>query len=293
MADRTPVASEILGTEGWVRSACLRLLDFDVAVHSNDPEVPALIHDLFEPLIVAGEAPHALVMGAAGPTARPQYFVAADEGIVVRSPASTVAFAHLMFEMNQRAIAQSTSAIRVHAAAAVLGGGAVVLPGPMGAGKSTLVAGLVQRGLSYVTDEVVAIDPVSHRVLPYPRPCSLGVPPAALAASTWSPSDAAQRYLGGSGFVPATRLGAVTVGPVPIRGVVLPKYVNGASTTLTPLGEADALVGVASHTFDIGVPGTLSALAASLTGVPAFALVSGDLDAAVDAVLGVDDWGTS
>lgn len=290
MADRTPVASEILGAEGWVRSACLRLLDFDVAVHSDDPTLLALIHDLFEPLIVADEATHALLIGAAGPTARPRYFLAADEGIVVRSPASTVAFAHLMFEMNQRAIAQTTSTIRVHAAAAVLGAGAVILPGPMGAGKSTLVAGLVQRGLSYLTDEVVAIDPVSHQVLPYPRPCSLGDPPAALAGAAWSPGEPAQRYLGGSGFVPATRLGAVASAPVPISGVVLPKYVAGASTVLRPLGEAAAVVGVASHTFDVAAPGTLSSLAAALAGVPAFELVSGDLDEAVDALLGVDRW---
>ena len=287
MADRAPTPSDLLQAEGWASTPALRLLDFEVAVHSNDSELLALVEELFEPLMVPGDPAHALLIGAAGDQVRPTYFVAADEGVIVRSPARTVAFAHLMFELNQRAISHTKSAIKVHAAAAVVAGRAVVLPGPMGAGKSTLVAGLVRRGLPYLTDEVVAIDPDSHTVRPYPRPCSLGVLPPALDSVSWSPSDAGARYLGASGFVPALRLGTLAPEGVPVGSVVLPRYDPSSSTAIRRLDATDALVGVASHTFALDVPGTLASLAAVLDGVPCYELVSGDLDEAVAAVLDV------
>lgn len=292
MVDRTWVPSEILGAEGWGRTASLGLLDLNVAVHSDDAAVLGVVEELFAPLIVVGGTAQAVLIGSAGAEDDRSYFVATDEGIVVRTPARTIAFAHLMFELNQRAITHSSAALRMHAAAAVVDGRAVVLPGPMGAGKSTLVAGLVQRGFAYVTDEVVAIDPARGVVRPYPRPCSLGVPPAALAPIPWSPGEAAAQYLGASGFVPADRLGVPAAADVPIGVVVLPTYEPNATTTITPLDPMALLAGVASHTFALGTPGTLATLATLLDGVPGFHLVSGDLDEAVDGVLDVARLGT-
>lgn len=56
----------------------------------------------------------------------------------------------------------------VHAGVVGWRGRAIVLPGPSHSGKTTLVAALLRRGASYLSDEYAVIDP-SGRVHPYPR----------------------------------------------------------------------------------------------------------------------------
>lgn len=279
--------SDILRAEGWYRSRRLALLDFDVAVHSDDLALIELVDELYSPLQRSGDAEHALLIGQSGLADRPSFFVALDGEVIVRSPASTVAFSHLIFEANQQAIERTTEMVKLHAAGAVFHDQAIVLPGPMGTGKSTLVAGLVQRGLGYITDEVVAIDPNRARVRPYPRPVSLGTPPASLGPIAWKPPVRSRRYLGASGVVPARALGAPVEVEVPVGLVVLPRYVDGAATEMAAVTGVDALASVAGHAFHVSRPGALRALQHVLDGVPCFQLVSGDLAEAVDAVLEV------
>lgn len=84
------------------------------------------------------------------------------------------AVARLLHHINTRAIDTSQRWSLLHAAAAEApSGGIVVFPAAMEAGKSTLATGLARAGWRYVTDEVVAIDPVDRRVQPYPRAISL------------------------------------------------------------------------------------------------------------------------
>lgn len=281
------LASSLLRTEGWYRSHRLALLDFDVAVHSDDSALIELVDELYSPLQRSGDAEHALLIGQSGPADRPSFFVALDGEVIVRSPASTVAFSHLIFVANQQAIERTTRLVKLHAAGAVFNDQAIVLPGPMGTGKSTLVAGLVQRGLGYITDEVVAIDPNGARVRPYPRPVSLGTPPASLGPIHWEPPVGSRRYLGASGVVPARALGTPVEVEVPVGLVVLPQYVASAPTHIAAITGADALASIAGHAFQVSRPGTLRAVQQVLDGVPCFELVSGDLTEAVDAVLDV------
>lgn len=56
----------------------------------------------------------------------------------------------------------------LHAGAAMGDGRAVLLPGAAGAGKSTLTAGLVARGWSYLADDIVPVDPLRHCMLSFP-----------------------------------------------------------------------------------------------------------------------------
>jgi hypothetical protein len=57
----------------------------------------------------------------------------------------------------------------VHAGVVQVGDEAVVLPGMTHAGKSSLVAALLERGATYFSDEYALID-AQGRVHPYPRP---------------------------------------------------------------------------------------------------------------------------
>ena len=56
-----------------------------------------------------------------------------------------------------------------HAGAAACGGGAVMFLGMWGQGKSTLVTSLYAQGWTYLSDDVVPLDPNSDRVIPFPQ----------------------------------------------------------------------------------------------------------------------------
>ncbi len=286
MSDQRRSASDIFGAQGWCRSSRLRLLDFDVAIHSPDPTLVDLVDELYAPLRIAGDARHALFLGPAPTRGRAGYFTALDGSVLVRTPARSVAFAHLLFEANQQAVEQTVGMARLHASAAALDDAAVVMPGAMGAGKSTLVAGLMTRGFGYLTDEVVAFDPNTGTVVPYPKPLSLGTPPESLGALRWEQQPDAQAYLGASGVVPPGAVGSRLAHPGVSPGlIVLPNYEPSAPTEVVRLTGADALAAVAGHTFHLEEPGTLARLSRRMEGLPCYRLVSGDLQRAIDAVL--------
>lgn len=277
-------ASDLIGFDHWYRSSRFEMLDFDVSVHTDDETLAELIDDLYEPLRAAGESEHILMIGRTGASVRPEYFVAINERIVIRTPAPSVAFAHLLFVANQEAIEQTDAMVRMHAAAAVIDGLTVVIPGAMGAGKSTLVAGLAGRGHGYVTDEVVAWKSSGGLIRSYARPISLGQPPESLGPIGWVPSPSVSRYLGTSGVVPARGVGFPTADPPPVGLVVLAQYEPDAATTVTPLSSVEGLVGVAVHTFHLDAPRMLDSLSTALQDVPVYSMVSGDLTEALDAV---------
>lgn len=57
----------------------------------------------------------------------------------------------------------------IHGASLASGGGAVVLSGLTGSGKSTLTLELARRGLEFGSDEIAAISRTTHLVHPFPR----------------------------------------------------------------------------------------------------------------------------
>ena len=63
--------------------------------------------------------------------------------------------------------------LRFHAGAVECDGDVVIVLGQSGRGKSTLTAALVQAGWSYVTDELVVVEPATHWVHTYARPVEL------------------------------------------------------------------------------------------------------------------------
>lgn len=72
-------------------------------------------------------------------------------------------------------IAEARDRLFVHAGAVGAGRHAIVLPGPTGTGKSTLVAALVAAGAVYYSDDWAPID-ADGRLHPYPKPLLLRDP---------------------------------------------------------------------------------------------------------------------
>ncbi|MFQ5671296.1 MAG: hypothetical protein ACE5HD_12400 [Acidobacteriota bacterium] len=68
-----------------------------------------------------------------------------------------------------RAMSRQGGQILIHAATARVGGGAVVLPAPSGAGKTTLTLALRDRGIQVLGDDILMLDPVSLTARAFPR----------------------------------------------------------------------------------------------------------------------------
>lgn len=65
----------------------------------------------------------------------------------------------------------------IHASAVAWGGDAVAIVAPSGVGKSSLALQLMLRGATFVTDDVLALEPTGESFRAYPGPATIGVRP--------------------------------------------------------------------------------------------------------------------
>jgi hypothetical protein len=198
---------------------------------------------------------------------------------------------HLVQWVNQRAV-DPAYFVTSHAGGVVRDGLACVLPAHMEFGKTTLTAGLVRSGWSYLTDEAVAFDWETGDIEPFPKPLSVDpgsqhlfpelAPPRPPNART----DDVEQWQ-----VPPSMFRADAVGARCRAGyVVFPRYAADAPTALVPIGRAEGLVELARNTFRFNEQPrrSLDALARVIRSVDCYRLTVGDLDTAcrlVDALV--------
>jgi hypothetical protein len=200
------------------------------------------------------------------------------------------AFSHLVWHLMNQAVADVRHVLVVHAGVVVdPAGSAVLLPAPSGGGKTTLTAGLVRAGFSYLSDEMAAVDPETRRVLPVPR--SLFLKPGSLEALDMpepAVSAAARRLIDGAFPVTPDDLRPGSLGsPAPVATVVAPTYRLGSETRLDPVSRAAGLVDLAGHAFNLqafGGSAGVRLLGEVVRPARCYRLAVGRLDEAVAAV---------
>ena len=188
----------------------------------------------------------------------------------------------LLWHVNTEAAARSSGElVLLHAAAAARDGAAVVLPAPMEHGKTTTVAGLVRSGWQYLTDEMVAIDPASLRLVAYPRPMSVDRGSWEVLADLCPPH--AERVTG-QWQVPASsiRVGAVASGAQPVA-VVSPQFRAGGETRIHRVSPGQLVLDLVDSAFAFREDPlrNLRTLADLACRVPGYRLTVGRLDHAV------------
>ena len=215
--------------------------------------------------------------------------VARGEDVTVSRTRPAMLLRHLVWSINRQVIdCAADRGVVMHAAGAVIEGMAIVLPAQMQAGKTTLVAGLLDRGAAYLTDEAarftddlqlegfpkpLSIDRGSWAVLAHRRP---RLPP------TMMDYHASQWQLPPASFASVVR-------SAPLGAVVFPEYVWQAPTALRAVRPAEALERAVRCTF-APTMGRVSIdkvrrIAAVLAAVPCYTLTSGSLDEACAAIL--------
>lgn len=192
-------------------------------------------------------------------------------------------------EINQYLVGQLANRLLLHAAAATYGKRAIILPATAGAGKTSLVAGLVQRGCGYLTDELVIIHRRTNSIVPFPKAMSLKEGSFALFESL-GPDPTGPEY-DRVWYLDPERLrpGSVVKRPTPIGWVVLPRYEAGATTRIESLTVGETVLGLFENTVNIArhKEKGLDRLIGIAKKAPGYRLVFGDLDEACEAVLGI------
>lgn len=263
-----------------------------LTLRCDEPRLHRLLHHLLAPLQVPG-ADHGTAVTFDLRTDRDGRLTTTRDGEPLGGarPAER-SLGRIIWAINRHVIdGAMVDRLVFHAAAAAdPDGRVVVLPAPMESGKTTLVTGLLDRGLHYLTDEAAAldddltvhgyakplsIDPGSWDVLAHHRP-ALEDDLAAFMTDQWQ-------------VPPHTFTTVVPSGRLAV--VVFPTYAVDAPTTLTRLSPMDALDLARASAFgpaDTPHPvWKIRRLAEMVETVPCFALRSGDLDGACAAVLDV------
>jgi hypothetical protein len=165
------------------------------------------------------------------------------------------AYPLLEWAMNWCISTQAYHFLTLHSAVIERDGCAVILPAPPGSGKSTLCAGLVNRGWRLLSDELALISLTDRMITPLCRPISLKnqsieviqkfVPGAIFNRLTHDTHKGTVTHM----KVPTEQLQCMNERAFP-KWVIFPKYVPHAKAELTPRSKANSMLELARNSFN-------------------------------------------
>jgi hypothetical protein len=281
-----------LNARPWPRvTPTYRALDFRFAVRLVSNDLADHVENLLAPLATDEPARHVYSVVDDGARFKSRYALYSGGQHIIRTPFEPLALAFLLWHLNHVVVVESDRYLLLHAAAASHSGSAMLFPAAQDSGKTTLVAGLVQRGCGYLTDEAAAIDPVTLNVDPYPKPLSIDRGSWDVLADLRPQLD--ERFLQYArdqwDVVPdSIRPGAVGE-PCPARLIVTPRYEAGAATTIEPISRAQAVLMLAENAFNFASHKAdgLNTLAEVVRRCECYRLTIGSQEAACDEVMRV------
>jgi hypothetical protein len=208
---------------------------------------------------------------------------AVDDGIgpLTRGLARDDVAAAVMEVVVAALVRDLVSAVALHAGAVASGGQALLIAGPSGSGKSSLVAWLVNKGFDYLSDEVVVLPEAGGGIRGFRR-ALVFKPGAKERVYRFSSFEKAARIRSGANAMLSApkSASADARGPADCRLMIFPRFQAGAALRLQSLSPAKAglrLVecNVNARNFADDGFGAVSRLART---VPAMSLVYGDFD---------------
>ena len=137
-----------------------------------------------------------------------------------------------------RFIESNPERIWLHAGGIAQKDGAILFAGPWGAGKSTLVSTLYQSGWSYLSDDILPLDPNDFQVSPFPlTPAARYVP---------DPDDPLPLSLLPKKLT-LLEPGTICSTSQPIKAIIFPTYTPEGSNRLTPCSPGTIAVELTKH----------------------------------------------
>jgi hypothetical protein len=245
-----------------------------VAVSGDAPEVLAGLESIFSTMLAPAAtraAGQLEVSRNGGP-----YHVRGNTEVDLEDGSLTDVLRSVRFSVIQVLIQARPDLLWFHAGAAASGERAMLLPGGRGRGKSTLVTGLCARGWTYLSDDVVPLNPTSSCVVPFPlTPARREFPGQEM------PAD----WLGAANKVEVSLTSAsICRQPVPVSVLVFPSYAVGVPAELTPCPPAQAAVELLQNCWNFAShrEAAVRYLCGLVARVPAFHLAFSDGDLAAE-----------
>ena len=272
-----------------VQTPRLRALDLDFAVRCTDPVIGRYLLEVLSPFAVGGDAREVWSVVVSGERRHLSEVWVGDELSGRRRSAHRLV-SHVLWRVNQEAIQRSSRHyVLFHASGAVHDGRAVVFPAAMEAGKTTLVAGLVRRGMQYLTDEAVAVDPATLLAHPFPKALSIDPGSWEVLADFRPGLDPEAEHLAAEQWhvpVEHVRPGSIAEA-APIDFVVFPRYSPGGPTELTSISRAEAFLALRENSFNLAHHGTRGffAITEAIRRSQCYRLAVSDLDRACDVLV--------
>lgn len=198
---------------------------------------------------------------------------------------------HLEWLINWQIIHHRSDLVQLHAGCLTHAGRSLILAGDPGSGKSTLTAGLMASGWSYLCDEFALVQPDTLEVHPFPRALCMKEPSFPVIDKLGLPLCRRTPYhkptKGRVAFLNPLDVRPDVVGkPSPVGWVIFPKYVAGAAPHAVPMSRAEAAYELARQCFNFRAVGarTMTVLANVVRSAACFRLTSGEIHATCDLV---------
>jgi hypothetical protein len=227
----------------------LRILSFQARVRAERPEIVDRLAELYPSRSTPDGARGCEVV--VDGTGAHEIFV--DGQSVGCASSLAEAVARVEYLTNRAAAVALVDHILIHAGVVAVGNDAIVLPGPSGRGKSTLVAGLSLSGLAYASDELAVVDPVTAAVRPFAKAICLKEGGWRVIESQFpevTPNLVAPGEEGMTRYLTPPRLCRPDA-PMRVRHVVLPLRRAGAAASLAPIHRCEALAELAEHALNL------------------------------------------
>jgi hypothetical protein len=219
-----------------------RLVSFGgsaVAVEYSGARIAAIVDFVFRHAPAQGDAPPHLTFRAM-PTKRPGEVALYRGDTLIYQGDSEATWAELLMgEACHNLADRSQGGLLFHAAGLAWRGKGVLLPGGIGAGKSTLAAWLATRGLDYLSDELVFVPHGADTMQTFVRPLNLKSPSRAVLRDYLDP-DTAHVLSSSQATLISPRAFRPTVAPgaLPLGLILFPRYQPGSDFVLRLLSKA-------------------------------------------------------
>ncbi|MCE9601451.1 MAG: hypothetical protein K8S21_04445 [Gemmatimonadetes bacterium] len=175
-------------------------------------------------------------------------------------------------------IAARPDLLWLHGAAAGWQGGAVLVAGQRGRGKSTIVTALCDRGASFLSDDILPVDPERLEVIPFPRVPEVRPDPGEEKPASWL-LEVAKKEIAVDDRIEGSTL--------PLRAILLPAAHRGTGLTFERCAPSEALVEIAAGTWNFADHGVRAARALSrlVSAVPVMRIGFRDPAEAAEAIV--------
>jgi hypothetical protein len=160
---------------------------------------------------------------------------------------------HAVWSLHNAVPKRSRDFLFLHAGVVARGGEAILLPGAMEVGKSSLVVALLELGFGYLSDELGAIDPITGRLHAFPKLISLD------DEALLRLDGLEDRLVDRSGsmialpqrFIRPQDVGSAVADPAPARWIVFLGDDRAGPPRLEPISRAEAVERMAANCFNM------------------------------------------